>query len=754
MSENASPKEIQETQAPESGNAATPPPSGYRGGYGYGYGYSYGYGEAPSLADVAGGLSETLQNRTLGDYIAIFRERIWYVILSAFIVLAGALVYTYNIVPEYTASGRVQVLRQAINLGGGRAGGELQVGGQDDFLTQVEIMTSGQIVDRVVQRLTQAELSEVVDPYRNSDFFSGPLSAEEVIARHRSVSPKKSTFIVTVEYTHRTKEIAKKMTDYFIDEICKYNMEIRALRANPVIETTRQKIENLEKKIETERQERVDLVRRENLLELDMGTAAGELSAINSQRDAEKKNYDDLLAILNEIDKVKKEGRDLLSQPSITSNPHVSSLFSRRTELRINIESMQEDFGEKHPELIHAKEQLAATEAELKKAVEKAEAEFKANFIAAQRRYESANRRAVEKTARLQKMREASTRLETLTAQLRNDEEMLQRLRLNLEDQSLSLTTTTTSIIQPLDAASVPNMPSNKKFLLNAIFALVAGTAIGAGIVLLLSFLDDRIKSVRDIEVSLGLPLLASVMRVRGTKKKGLNDRSSLASTGYDRTAQEAFISLYSALKIGDESKNAKLVVVTSTMPSEGKTFIASNVAQTYANHGEKVLLLDADLRLPNVANSLEIDVSAGGLKRYIDGEASLDDVIVKDVVPGMDVLPIEKSLPNPSQVINGKKFTEMLAQLRDRYDRVVIDTPPIAAVCDILNILPNCDGVIYTVKFNAVQRMQAKTSLRRLGEAKVPIFGAVLNMVPSHSAHFYTDKAYTGEYSRYYRKD
>lgn len=724
----------------------TPPPAGY--GYGYGYGYNNGnYGIG--ISDIAGNLSETMQTRSLGDYITIFRERIWYLILSVFIVLSGVLVYTYNIVPEYTAQGRVQVLRQAVNIGGGRTSGEMQVVGQDDFLTQVEIMTSEQIINRVVQRLTQAELSEVVDPYRDSDFFSGPLSAEEVIARHRTVQPKKSTFIVTVGYTHRTKEIAKKMTDYFIDEICKYNMEIRALRANPAIETTRQKIESLEKKIEMERQERVKLVQQENLLELDMGTAANELSDINRQLDAEKKNYDDQLAILNEIDKAKKEGSSLLEQPAITGNTHVGALLSRRAEQRIAIGSMLERYGDKHPELIRAKEQLAATENELSLAVAKAEAEFNANLIAAKRRYESAKLRQVEKTMKLQKMREASTRLETLTAQLKNDEELLQRLRINLEDQSLSLTTTSTSIIQPLDTASVPNMPSNKNFLLNALFAIVAGTAVGAGVIILLSFLDDRVKTSKDVEMFLKLPLLASVKRIRG-RKNGLVEKATMVASGKNSRVTESFISLYSALKIGEASRNAKVIAVTSTTPSEGKTFVSSNVSEVYASNGEHVLLLDADLRLPNIARSLGIDDSNVGIRRYLKDNAPLEECIVKDFIPDMDVLPAGSAFKNPTRVINSKKFLEMLRQLRERYDRIIIDTPPIAAVSDILNILPNCDGVIFTIKFNTNPRLLVRNSLRRLEEAKVPIFGAVLNQMPLQTEHYYTDKSYN-TYLRYY---
>ena len=152
-----------------------------------------------------------------------------------------------------------------------------------------------------------------------------------------------------------------------------------------------------------------------------------------------------------------------------------------------------------------------------------------------------------------------------------------------------------------------------------------------------------------------------------------------------------------------------------------------------------------------NIARSLGLDDNAIGIRHYIEDNAPLEECIVKDFIPDMDVLPAGSAFKNPTRVINSKKFLEMLSQLRERYDRIIIDTPPIAAVSDILNILPNCDGVIFTIKFNANPRLLVRNSLRRLEDAKVPIFGAVLNQMPRRTEHFYTDKSYANSYSQYY---
>lgn len=725
------------------------PPAGV--GYGYGYNGNYGnnygtgYGEAPSFSDM-------MQTRTLSDWIAMFRERIWYLILSVFVVVTGTLIYTYNVVPEYTASARLRVLKNAVQAAPGSGANTTSldaISGQEDFQTQLEIMRSGTIVKRVQSRLTSPELTEVVRPYQGGNVFSGPLTPTEVIAKHRNVVPQKATFIAFVEYTHRRPEVAEKLANYFAEEIQKYNSEDRANLTSPVIETTRVQIEQMEHTLAQQREERNLLIKNERLLTTEMGTANAELSSVIAVRDTERKNYEDQLAIRNEIQKTKEAGLSLLSQPAITSNQLVATLLPRVADLRISITGLLEKYGKNHPTLIAQTQQLEQAEAELAEAVKKAEAEFDSNFVAAKRRYESAQKRAEEKEAQLVRLRDAISQLSALDKKILLNEELLQRLKFNLEDLKMRVIGSVSSIVSILDPAVVPTRASNKNFVLNAIFGVVAGLAIGSGIIVLLSFFDDRIKSTRDVESFLNIPLLGTITQLRHIKSPV--DKACIVSNGKDRGATEAFRAVYSALKIGEQSRLAKVFLVTSTMPSEGKTFVSTNLAQTYAAHGERVLVLDADLRLPNVGNSLGLTKDERGLTRYMEGSMTLDEAIIRDVRPNFDVLQVGAYCKNPTQIINSQKFRDMLEELKTRYDRIVVDTPPIGAVSDVLNLLPLCDGIVYTVRFNTVQRTMIKNNLHRIQESKIPVFGAVMNQMVRETARYYVSSGQYGMYSKYY---
>ena len=226
--------------------------------------------------------------------------------------------------------------------------------------------------------------------------------------------------------------------------------------------------------------------------------------------------------------------------------------------------------------------------------------------------------------------------------------------------------------------------------------------------------------------------------------------KAQAVASNADRHVTETFRSIYSTLRLNEESKNAKVILTTSTVPSEGKSFISSNMALTFANHGDKTLLLDADLRLPNVANSMQLENDKGHLN-YVQSGESLDDLIVKEVYPNLDVLPTGGKSKNPTQILNGSEFHDMIAELRNRYDRIVIDSPPLAAVSDALILLPLVDGVIYVIKFNSVKRKTAILNVRRLWETNVPVFGAILNYVSTAMSSYYYSQYSDKSYKNYY---
>ena len=227
-------------------------------------------------------------------------------------------------------------------------------------------------------------------------------------------------------------------------------------------------------------------------------------------------------------------------------------------------------------------------------------------------------------------------------------------------------------------------------------------------------------------------------------------DKAQIVVNNQDKQVAEAFLTLHSSLRLKDESKNAQCILVTSTIPGEGKSFSTTNLALTFASHGERVIVIDCDLRKPNIHKSFRLE-NIKGIIDICSGSAGLDDVIVKGVHTNFDILPSGGRAKNPTQVLNSKNFEIMLSDLRKRYDRIFIDTPPLAAVSDALIILPLTDGSLFTIYFNRVRRKAAQFSARKILEVNVPCFGAVLNGLNLAVSGYYYAQYYDRAYKDYY---
>jgi len=718
------------------------------GGYGSGYGYgNYGYGGGYGGYEGGGGGPQ----RSFKDYILMFRERIWYLIVAFFIIFSGSIIYTSTATNIYTAAASVRVLRDDPNaLGRASQPDETTIGGSEDFNTLINEFNSASIIQGVEQRLQDEIRLQFMAPYTGSLSLSGPLSPAAVLGRNRRIVPQKMSLMVNVAYSHPDPDIAAEVANLFAKEFIDYNLKRNIDRSMVAVEDLRiradqqkVKVEELELKLAEYREQKnaVSLDRQEDI-------ATDQYASLSSIQLANKNALDNFETKWNLIDSYRREGKDLWELSFIAGQQRVAALLSQVSGVRIQISSLSKRYRSKHPEMIRLLQVLQEAELELNLAVENAVGKIYAGYLEAQKNYESASQRLAEKGRELIELSKTRVEFNSLQRELSVEQSFLQELhsRMTVEMAKINLIKPNVSIVDlaiapPDDQPSSPNVP------MNLAAGFFGGIAVGTALVFAVAFLDDRVKSAFDIEGTIGLPMLGVIPRI---KKLDTNSKAQAVASNVDRHVTEIFRSIHSALKLNDESKNAKVIITTSTVPGEGKSFVSSNIALTFANHGEKTLLLDCDLRLPNVARSLQLE-DKHGLLDCIENGISLDDVLIKEVYPNLDVLPTGGKSKNPTQVLNSAQFEATLAELRDRYDRVIIDTPPLAAVSDSLCLLPLVDGILYVIKFNTVKRKTAVVNVRRLWESNTPVFGAVLNNIASSLSSYYyshySDKAYQDYY-------
>ncbi|OYU99443.1 MAG: hypothetical protein CFE26_25655, partial [Verrucomicrobiales bacterium VVV1] len=252
--------------------------------------------------------------------------------------------------------------------------------------------------------------------------------------------------------------------------------------------------------------------------------------------------------------------------------------------------------------------------------------------------------------------------------------------------------------------------------------AIGVGVIVFIGVALALSFIDDRVKSSWDVESFIGVNLLGIIPNLNTIKE---DERYSLVLDGSQAPGVEAFLSVYSSAKIHSKLDFPKSVLITSTIPGEGKTLVSCNFAGSFARHGKRTLLIDCDLRRPMLHRHFKQQNNAG-LIPWFEAGANIEGDLTRDVNLGIIKVGDNLSLltsggrsKSPTELLENPLFGQLLERLKKYYDLVVVDSPPMGAVTDSLLIAERIDEIVYVCRFNRAYRKHIKLYIKALHRGK-----------------------------------
>jgi capsular exopolysaccharide synthesis family protein len=228
--------------------------------------------------------------------------------------------------------------------------------------------------------------------------------------------------------------------------------------------------------------------------------------------------------------------------------------------------------------------------------------------------------------------------------------------------------------------------------------------------------------------------------------------QNPLINNGVPHNFSESFRALRTSLLFSSADEGSRCIVVTSTGPGEGKTVVATNLAVALAQAGHRVLLVDADMRKPRVHFVLD-KPQEPGLSNLLVGNATAKEAIQTTVVPGLWVIAAGPPPPNPAELLGSKRFKDFIVSLSQRFDWVMIDTPPVLTVTDSSVVAHLVNGVLFVVGAEMTSHHAGRRALERLEHARAKVIGAVLNRVDLQHNSYYYSQYYRREYSDYYEE-
>jgi len=307
-----------------------------------------------------------------------------------------------------------------------------------------------------------------------------------------------------------------------------------------------------------------------------------------------------------------------------------------------------------------------------------------------------------------------------------------------LEDPETSNTTVTITVFQ---TASVPSesVAPNKKLIIG--LGLLLGLSIGFAIAVFRDLLDKRVRRESDVTAVTDLPVIGRIPLEDDSRTPAV-----LAGDAMHGVRAEAFRQLRTNLQFVKVDRDTRSYVVTSSRQGEGKTTTAINLALTLADAGMKVCLVDADLRQPGTADYLDLKGEVG-LAELLIGVVPLIDALQPWRTTGLDVLTAGSLPPNPSELLGSQAMQELLIELEQRYDHVVIDSPPLLAVTDAAILATHAAGVLVVVSLDmrgVVTRPQLSRTLEDLASVQAPVLGIVINRMPTKGPDSIAVSTYT----------
>lgn len=720
--------------------------------------------ESLKLASLQDLYTPPAREHSLSDYWHILLKRKWIVAVSVVVVFITTALISLHTTPIYEAVTRITIsppTSNPLNFKDNNNTTEIIEDPQAGINTQVKILQSDTMAELVIRKLnldTRVHFAGNAQTQSNGGIAVSQPTAEESARQEflirklqgsMKVQQVPDTTLVEIRYSDPSATLAAEIANGITATYIEQNVKSRYDSTMQAADWLSKQLADVQIKMETSQAKLVQYQKEHAIVGTDdkQNLTTEKLDELNKELTSAQ------------ADRIQKES---LSQVATSGNPEalsavlqdpiLTALHQRQTELKTRYALLSTQFGPNYPQLLEIKNQLDEIDKSYHEQVQNSVSRIQNDYQTALKREQMLQAALAEQTGIAEQLSQSAIEYKILKQEADSNRQLYDGLLQQLKEASLAagLNSSNTRVV---DRARVPLYPSQPNIPRNLEFALLVGLVGGIALAFGLEALDSTVRTPEQAEHVSGLPILgvipmqpvfdnaaANVARFRLLNKVPRNSvgpRPLISYLDPQSEITEAYRALRTSILLSSVSHPPRSILITSSVPKDGKTMTCINTAIVLAQQGKRILLVDADMRRPSVHNAFGLKGQAG-LSNVLTGGARISDAIQTTMQTNLFVLPAGPVPPHPSELLSSSLMRDLLKRWCEEYDHVIIDSPPVITVTDAVLLSVQTDAVLLIIRSGQTTAAHVRRTRNLLQSVKADLLGVVVNAADLASPDYY----------------
>jgi len=562
------------------------------------------------------------------------------------------------------------------------------------------------------------------------------------------IKPIRKSRLVNISFEAHDPQLAAQIANTHAKLYIEQNLERKFSASKEAVNWLKKRIKEVKEKLEKSEEALRKYKQAHDLVSIDFEESHNirvqRLNELNTALMEARTKRIEKENLYRELKRISDKPELIESMPAVVANPLIQQLKAEYIKSKADYSKLSQSYGPEHPKMIRLRSEIKELKNKIASEVKKIARSIETEYRVAKKQEAALNKALEEEKKKALALSEKEIQYNVLKREVEINRTLYESLLKRAKETNITedLPVSNVSIVDP---ARIPDLPFKPKKRLNILLAMVVGLTMGIGLAFFLEYLDDTIKTPEEVERYLKIPFLGYIGKVIIAKDNPYSPDLVALKEPKSHIA-EMLRNVRTNILFSTSNFPRKALLVTSSIQDEGKTFLTINLGISLAQMGKRVVVIDADLRKTRIHRTFGLKKHPG-LTDVLTGNHGLESVIQDTKVENLKIIPCGTIPPNPAELLSSEAMKGLIDRLKEQFDFILFDSPPVMSVTDPTILANLADGVILVIKGGETPRPPIQRALQQLSKLDTKLLGVVLNGMDFKKGKYYYHYYYKYHY-------